>query len=75
MGDAQFVDVPYGWIDFPPSVNRLIGVRWLARVLYPELFPEDLRPIVKEFYTLFYHQAPTEQQVADLLAGADARRR
>lgn len=68
-------NVPYGWIDFPPSVNRLIGLRWLTQVLYQELFPEDLRPLVREFYTLFYHQAPSEQQLNELLAGAELRRR
>lgn len=60
-------NVPFGWIDFPPSVNRLIGLRWLARILYPELFPEDLRPIVRDFYTRCYHQTPTEAQLDQLL--------
>lgn len=60
-------NVPFGWIDFPPSVNRLIGLRWLARVLYPQHFPEDLRPVVREFYTRCYHQAPTEAQLDELL--------
>ena len=49
-------NVPYGWIDFPPSVNRLIGVWWPGRCSIPR-FPEDLRPIVREFYGLFYHRA------------------
>ena len=22
-------NLPYGWFDAPPGVNRLIGVRWL----------------------------------------------
>ena len=35
--------LPFGWVDFPPSVNRLIGLWWLAKILYPERFPEDLR--------------------------------
>lgn len=60
-------NLPFGWIDFPPSVNRLIGLRWLARVLYPQVFPEDLRPVVREFYTRCYHQAPTEAQLDELL--------
>ena len=34
--------LPFGWVDFPPSVNRLIGLWWLAKILYPERFPEDL---------------------------------
>ena len=75
--------VPFGWIDFPPSVNRLIGLRWLARVLYPDVFPEDLRPVVRDFYTRCYHRTPTDAQLDALLAhgracagahGARARR-
>ena len=66
--------VPYGWIDSPPSVNRLIGLRWLANVLYPAVFTEDLRPLVREFYIRFYHQAPTEQQIDKLLATVQPRR-
>ena len=31
--------LPFGWVDFPPSVNRLIGLWWLAKILYPEQFP------------------------------------
>ena len=59
--------VPFGWIDFPPSINRLIGLRWLARILYPDAFPEDLRPIVRDFYARCYHQTPTEAQLDGLL--------
>jgi iron complex transport system substrate-binding protein len=60
--------VPFGWIDFPPSVNRLVGLRWLAKVLYPDAFPEDLQPFVREFYTRVYHQAPTDAQLRSLLS-------
>ena len=60
-------NAPFGWIDFPPSVNRLIGLRWLCRLLYPETFPEDLRPVVRDFYSRMYHQAPTETQLDALL--------
>jgi iron complex transport system substrate-binding protein len=59
--------LPFGWIDSPPSINRLIGLRWLARILYPDAFPEDLRPIVRDFYTRCYHQTPTDAQLDQLL--------
>lgn len=59
---------PFGWIDFPPGPNRLIGVRWLARVLYPGSFPEDLREQVAAFYARFYHRRPTEPQLDAMLA-------
>jgi iron complex transport system substrate-binding protein len=35
--------MPFGWVDFPPSVNRLIGLWWLGKILYPDKFPEDIR--------------------------------
>lgn len=61
---------PFGWIDAPPSVNRLIGVRWLAAHLYPSLFPEDLSAIVRDFYQLFYGVSLNDKMLADLLAGS-----
>jgi len=61
--------MPFGWVDFPPSVNRLIGLWWLGKILYPELFPEDLRPITREFYRRFYHVTPTDAQIDSVLAG------
>ncbi|MGO8919900.1 MAG: iron ABC transporter substrate-binding protein [Stellaceae bacterium] len=63
-------DLPFGWIDSPPSANRLIGIRWLAKILYPELFPADLRAETRRFYRLFYHWEPTDQQLDELLAGS-----
>jgi iron complex transport system substrate-binding protein len=58
---------PFPWVDSPPSVNRLIGLKWLGRVFYPQLFPEDLRAETKSFYSLFYHRIPTERQLDFLL--------
>lgn len=63
--------MPFGWVDFPPSVNRLIGLWWLAKILYPERFPEDMRALTRDFYTLFYHRTPTDAQIAHVLAGRD----
>ena len=63
--------MPFGWVDFPPSVNRLIGLRWLGKILYPELFPEDLKVQTREFYTRFYHVTPSDAQVERALAGRD----
>jgi iron complex transport system substrate-binding protein len=65
---------PFPWVDSPPSVNRLIGLRWLGRVLYPDLFPEDLRQETRTFYTLFYHRAPDDRQLDALLAGLERGR-
>ena len=61
--------LPFPWIDSPPSVNRLIGLKWLGGIFYPEVFPEDLRTETRNFYGLFYHRAPDERQLKELLGG------
>ena len=59
--------LPFGWFDFPPGANRIIGLYWIARILYPAEFPEDLRARVTEFYRLFYHQEPAAARIDQLL--------
>jgi iron complex transport system substrate-binding protein len=61
--------LPFGWVDFPPSVNRLIGLWWLAKILYPEKFPEDIKALTGDFYEKFYHVRPTAAQIDHVLAG------
>jgi len=61
----------FGWVDFPPSVNRLIGLWWLAKILYPAQFPEDIRALTRDFYGRFYHVTPSEAQIERVLAGRD----
>ncbi len=61
---------PFNWFDRPPSVNRIIGVKWLANLLYPDYFTYDIKQEMKEFYKLFYHVELTEQDVEDILQHA-----
>jgi iron complex transport system substrate-binding protein len=61
--------IPFGWFDAPPSGNRLIGLWWLGKILYPELFKEDLRELTRDFYEKFYHVKPTELRIDYALAG------
>jgi iron complex transport system substrate-binding protein len=69
---AANLDAPFtftGWVDFPPCVNRLIGLWWLAKILYPAQFPEDIRPLTRDFYQRFYHVTPNDAQIERVLAG------
>jgi iron complex transport system substrate-binding protein len=61
--------LPFGWVDFPPSVNRMIGLWWLAKLLYPAQFPEDIRKLARDFHSLFYQVTPSEAQLDRVLAG------
>jgi len=60
--------LPFGWFDFPPGANRLLGIWWAGRLLYPEAFDIDLRAKVAEFHRRFYHREPTPSQLDSLLA-------
>jgi iron complex transport system substrate-binding protein len=63
--------MPFGWVDFPPSVNRLIGLPWLAQIFYPDHFKEDIRTLTRDFYTRFYHVTPSDADLERVLAGRE----
>ena len=64
---------PFCWIDRPPTVNRLIGIRWLAALFYPKLFPFDLREETRHFYKTFYQIDLNDQQLNDILNAAERK--
>jgi len=59
--------LPFSWFDAPPGVNRVIGLRWLAGLLYPDLFPQPMTEVVRDFYHRFYHVDLDVAQAAALL--------
>jgi len=59
---------PFTWFDRPPGVNRIIGIPWTAKVLYPDKFKDmDMPALTKEFYSKFYHYDLTDREVNSLL--------
>ena len=59
--------LPFGWFDFPPGANRLLGIWWAGKLLYPSSLDVDLRAKVAQFHRLFYHREPTAAQLDALL--------
>jgi iron complex transport system substrate-binding protein len=59
--------LPFGFIDVPPSLNRLIGLTWLLHTFYPEKTPDKLRDQVRSFYHLFYQVDVAEPDLDTLL--------
>jgi iron complex transport system substrate-binding protein len=59
--------LPFGWIDRPPSLNRIIGLDWMAATFYPDRTQIDLRARTRDFYRLWYHLDLTEAQLDRLL--------
>ncbi len=63
----QIPAYPFDWFDRPPSVNRIIGVKWLAKLLYPEYIEVNMVAEVKDFYEKFYHKKLTDDEVKQLI--------
>jgi iron complex transport system substrate-binding protein len=61
---------PFDWFDRPPSISRILGIRWLGNLLYPDLYRYDMKAEVKAFYKLFYHFDPSDAQLQELMARA-----
>lgn len=58
---------PYNWMGFPPSVQRLLGMQWMSKLLYPDAADFNLYEKVSEYFKLFYHCDLTEQQYNELV--------
>jgi iron complex transport system substrate-binding protein len=61
---------PFGWIDDPAGVNRIIGLYWLTGLFYPDQYQEDLRANAREFYDKFYGIKLTDRQLEALVRAA-----
>ncbi|WP_044470026.1 iron ABC transporter substrate-binding protein [Mannheimia massilioguelmaensis] len=54
---------PFGWIDSPPSINRLLGAIWLGHLLNPhKLDQSTYSALITEYFELFYDHKLTEQE-------------
>jgi iron complex transport system substrate-binding protein len=62
--------LPFGFIDSPPSINRLIGLKWLLHAFYPKEAPGDVREEVRAFYKLFYQVDLNDADLDRLLQGS-----
>ncbi|WP_237478061.1 iron ABC transporter substrate-binding protein [Lichenibacterium dinghuense] len=62
--------LPFGFIDAPPSINRLVGLTWLLHTLYPAEARGDLGAQVRDFFRLFYQVDPSDAELDALPGGA-----
>ena len=65
-------DNPFGWIEGPSGVNRLIGLYWLSMLFYPDATQEDLRATTCDFYDKFYELKLTNAQLEAMVRPAGA---
>ena len=61
---------PYNWLNNPPTVNQVMGMQWLPRLLYPDKFDTSIADVTKSYYKMFYGYELTDEEVANLTAKA-----
>ena len=64
---------PFGWIDRPPAINRLIGLAWLASLFHGSRVQFDIAKDTRAFYKLFYHVDMSDAELDTLIAWADGK--
>jgi iron complex transport system substrate-binding protein len=64
---------PFGWIDRPPSLNRMIGVAWLGGCSTRTTSIRICVRLTRSFYDLFYHVDLTDAELDRLLQSAENR--
>jgi iron complex transport system substrate-binding protein len=73
IAHGDYYEVPYGpynWMGFPPSVQRYLGMIWMAQLLYPDVAQFDVYAETSRYFELFYHCEITQEQFDRLTANS-----
>ena len=62
-------NTPFSWMDRPMGPNRIVGIRWLSGLIYPEYLNYNVDEEVKEFFDLFYHVQLTNEKLENNYSG------
>ena len=61
---------PWNWLNSPPTVNQVLGMQWLPRLLYPEQYDNDLYKTVAGYFKTFYGYDLSESEFNEIAANA-----
>lgn len=61
---------PWCWMNNPPTVNQLMGMQWLPRLLYPDAFDDTIQDVTRAYYSTMYNYELTDAELNTLLEGA-----
>jgi len=65
--------LPYNWMSSPPSLNMLLGIRWLGNLLYPDIYDYDMAAEAQRAYRLLWDYELTDAEASELLAHSTLR--
>ncbi len=58
---------PWCWLNNPPTVNQMMGLQWLPRLLYPDMFDDSIQDVTKSYYKTLYNYDLTDAELNDLI--------
>ncbi|WP_241156041.1 ABC transporter substrate-binding protein [Adlercreutzia sp. ZJ154] len=73
IANNNFYEVPnnpWCWMNNPPTVNQLMGMQWLPRLLYPDKFNNSIEDVTKAYYKTMYNKDLTDAELSEILQGA-----
>lgn len=61
---------PWCWLNNPPTVNQIMGMQWLPRLLYPDKFDTTIEEVAVSYYKTFYNYDLSDAELNALLTNA-----
>lgn len=73
VNEGRYYEVPaapYNWLSNPPSMNMLLGVRWLGNLLYPEQYGLDMVAETQFAFQLLWNYDLSVAEAEEILANS-----
>ena len=61
-------NAPYNWLSVPPSMNMLLGIRWLGNLLYPDYYDLDMVAETQRAFRILWGYDMSAAEAQALLA-------
>ncbi len=65
--------LPYNWMSNPPSLNMLLGIRWLGNLLYPDIYDYDMVSQAQRAYRLLWNYELSDEEARQMLSRSTLR--
>ncbi len=69
----QVPNNPWCWMNNPPTVNQLMGMQWLPRLLYPDAFDDTIADVTREYYSTMYNYNLSDEELNEMIKDAVPR--
>ncbi len=73
IANDNFYEVPnnpWCWMNNPPTVNQLMGMQWLPRLLYPDKFDDSIEDVTKAYFSTMYGYDLSDAELSEILQDA-----